>query len=92
MRNRLSFAFPIVILVLVGCGTKDESASVDAASTDAPASGGGVAPTGIGAAGGMTPVAGGESMGGVGSAATERARSIAGKSSAGPADGGEGGE
>ncbi len=68
--------------LLVGCAPKAEE---PAAATDAPpatAQGSGVAPMTSGAAGGMTPVTGAESvggagMGGLGTAAKDQARRTA---------------
>ena len=81
-------------LVLVGCKPKDEPAAnapdASSASTTAPGAGG-VAPIGGGAAGGLTPMSGTDSVegsgGGVNSAAMDAAHRAAAKASAPPSTG-----
>lgn len=87
----------LALVVLVGCTPKTtEEEPVVATDPPQPQSGG-VAPMAGGAAGGMSPVSGGESvdgagMGGIGNAAKDQARRAAagaGGSSMGATEGGE---
>lgn len=106
MRSLLALT---VLALLAGCAPKSEDASPSSApannaATTSPTAqttpgGGGVAPMTSGAAGGMTPMAGtdsveGSGMGGLGSAAKDMARGAAAKASASPSmtGGSEGGE
>ena len=85
MRTILALA---ALLTIAGCAKKDESA--DATTPTATAQSGGVAPMTGGAAGGMTPVSGSESVegagSGVGSSAIDAAHRAASKPSAGTGD------
>ena len=92
VRMRTALA-ALLLLVAFGCQPTEpaEAAKAEPAATPtapaptaaAPGGGGGIAPIGSGAAGGMTPVTGAESvrgagMGGIGQAAKDQARRAAG--------------
>ncbi len=82
--------FALSLLLAVGCTPKTDS------SSSTPTASGGVAPMGSGAAGGMTPVAGSESVEGSGSGVNQSAmgaaKRAAAKAGSAPSVGGEGGE
>ena len=79
-----------VLILLAGCAPKPAATETPLGST-APASGGGVAPMASGAAGGMTPMSGTDSVegsgSGVGSSAIDAAHRAASKVGGAPSAG-----